>query len=158
VDRCSRQVAAVFATAALLASGGCGGEEAVNFKKGGPPAPRKCLERWNADQAAVSFGQHAYGPDHDSRAGRVFFVNRPRLGLPNACVVVFAASESDREYGTLGEFSTERRTGNGPMASGWQFISRFPVESQKERFELQRSGAERANVALGEGGELAPLD
>jgi hypothetical protein len=158
VDRSLKQAAAVFAAAALLASGGCGGDKAVSFKKGGPPAPKKCLERWNADQAAVSFGQHAYAPGHDSRAGHVFIVNRPRLGLRNACVVVFAASESDREYGTLGEFSTASTAENGPVASGWQYISNFPVESQKERIELQRRGAERANVALGEDGELAPLD
>jgi hypothetical protein len=71
---------------------------------------------------------------------------------------VFAAPESDREYGTLGEFSTASTAENGPVASGWQYISNFPVESQKERIELQRRGAERANVALGEDGELAPLD
>jgi hypothetical protein len=158
VDRSSKQTAAAFAAAALLVLG-CGGEETTGFKKGGPPPPKRCLERWNRDEGALSFGRHAYSPGHDSRAGRVFAVKDPKRGLSDACVVVFAAKDSDREYGTLGWFNASRGSGTQTALPQpeWEVIGSLPVETQKQRIELQRSGAERANVALSKDGSLTPL-
>jgi hypothetical protein len=86
----------------IVALSGCGGNEGVSFERGGPPAPRACLDRWNEDKSATTFGSHAY-LSHDSRAAQVTRVaegeGRPRRG----CAVVFAVAESDREYGTVGK-------------------------------------------------------
>lgn len=146
------------AATALLASGCGGGDTAVSFKKAGPPAPKKCVERWNRDDDALSAGRHAFSAGHDSRAGRVFHVNEPERDLVNACFVVFAANESDREYGTLGMFSSETRSISGLPQTGWRYITLLPVESEQERHGLQRSGAERANVALDKSGKVEPLE
>ena len=143
---------------AALLTAGCG-SEAVSYKKAGPPAPKKCLDRFNADPTALSFGRHAHGPGHDSRAGHVFFVNKPRIGLVNTCVVVFAASESDREYGILGEFSSEIRSiETGLLSRPWQYINVYPGATQQEKIALQRTGAEQANVALDKHGKITPLE
>jgi hypothetical protein len=153
-----KRPANAFVLVTLLAAG-CGGGEVVSFKKGGPPAPKECIERWNADQTAVALGKHAYSPGHDSRAGRVFFVDEPGRDMRDACVTVFAASESDREYGSLGGYSSETRNVNsGRLERRWRLITFFPTASQDERLILQRSGGERANVALEESGTLAPFD
>jgi hypothetical protein len=149
----------LFLLGALFAAAGCGGSEgSPRLIKGGPPAPAKCLERWNGDETALGFGRHAYSTGHDSRGGRVFAVDDRDRGLEDACVVVFAASESDREFGILGWFSNRERTEDGVFGGGWEVISYYPAESQRERIELQKTGAERANVALGEDGKLTPLD
>lgn len=151
--------AAVAVGVALLAWGcGADGRPAVTFKKGGPPAPRKCIERWNADSMAISFGQHAYSPGHDSRAGHAFLRNERKRGFEDTCAVVFAASESDREYGTLGAYGGPPPTvDSAAPAPTWQWITNYPVESQKQRIQLQRSGAEQANVALMKTGKIAAL-
>jgi hypothetical protein len=152
--------AAISWAAALLALGCGGGESAVAFKKGGPPAPKKCLERWNADGSARAFGQHAYAPGHDSRAGHAFLVNDRERQLVDTCVVVFAASKSDREFGTLGAFSgkaQQEEAEGGFPADSWPYITNYPVESEKERVDLQLTGAEQANVALHRDGKITLL-
>jgi hypothetical protein len=145
-----------------LVAAACGDEgtdgETVSFKKGGPPAPRTCVDRWNADQGALAFGRHAYLPGHNSRAGRVFSIDEPRRNLKNGCVVVFAAAESDREYGTVGWFDTEAGSANtGAQGEGWRVISLLPGQTQEQLIALQRSAAEQANVALDESGAIAPF-
>ena len=153
MSRCAHAAAAGLVAALLLSACGGGGGP-VAFTKGGPPAPRKCIERWNAEEGALLFGKHAYSPGHDSRAARVFFVNDPERDLPNVCTYVFAVSDSDREFGSVGGFGGKRP---GDDRFTWQYISHYPVKSPKERIALQRSGAEQANVSLHENGKMTPL-
>jgi len=139
-----------FATLAIaVALAGCGGEGEVSFKEGGPPPPPQCIERWNADQAALELGKHFYSPGHDLRAAHVARINLPNAGLRNACLVVAAARESDSEYGTIGQFST--------AGAGWLLINQLPVASQQERLEVQRRGSQQANAELREDGSIAPF-
>jgi hypothetical protein len=161
VSKLTKRAVAALVLATLLAAGcgGGGGNEMVAFKKGGPPAPKQCIERWNGDRTALELGKHAYSPGHDSRAGRVFFVDEPRRELTEACVAVFAASESDLEYGTLGGFNAATRNLNsGQLERRWRQLTFYPARSPDQRVELQRSGAERANVALEESGRITSLD
>jgi hypothetical protein len=144
--------------AAALLLFGCGGEGTAAFKKAGPPAPKRCIKRWNQDETALGFGRHAYFPGHDSRAGHVFAVRDPKQGLSDACVVVFAAKDSDREYGTLGWFSSSPNPSQTALPEAtWQVISYYPADSEMQRIKLQRTGAEQANVALTKDGTIAPL-
>jgi hypothetical protein len=131
-----------------MAVAACSGEAAtVPFKKGGPPAPASCIERYNKDDTALSLGKHAYSLRHGSRAARVFTVFRPAHG-GHLCVVVYADVESDREYGTLGQFS---------FGSQWLLMTEYAVRSEKERLDLQRTGAEQANAKLNSDGTLTPF-
>jgi hypothetical protein len=126
---------------------GCsgGGEATVPFKKAGPPPPTSCIEGYNENTTALELGKHAYSLRHGSRAARVFQVNRPAHG-GNLCVIVYADVERDREYGTLGQFS---------FGSQWLPITEYPVRSERERLDLQRTGAERANAKLNSDGTLS---
>ncbi len=145
---------------ALLVAAGCGGDSGeASFKKAGPPPPPKCLERWNEDEIAAQFGRHAYSPGHDSRAARVTLLNEPAQGVEDACLVMFAASESDREYGTLGQFHTPQKADpSGLVEGGWQQVTMLPVDTPQERIALQASGSEKANAALDGDGKLSPLE
>ncbi len=141
----------------LVACGG--GSSQASFKKSGPPPPPQCLERWNANEEALAAGQHAYSTGHDSRAARVTLENLPQQQLKNVCMVIFAASRSDREYGILGNYSTASkptRDSTGLFVSVWQPITDLPVDSEQERLQRQRSG-EMANSGLSKDGKLAPL-
>jgi hypothetical protein len=60
-------------------------------------------------------------------------------------VVIYADVPSDREYGTLGQFSF------GPQ---WLLITEYAIGSEKERIDLQRMGAEQANAKLNKDGTL----
>lgn len=141
----------------LAACGGGSGQ--ASFKKSGPPPPPQCLERWNSDEEALAAGKHAYSTGHDSRAARVTLEDLPQQQLKNVCLVVFAASPSDREYGILGNYSaTSKQTtdSSGLVESVWQPITYLPVNSEQQRIERQRSG-EMANSSLSKDGRLAPL-
>jgi hypothetical protein len=143
---CRKAVATLLACAVLWISG-CGNSEGVAFEKGGPQAPRACLERWNADEGARSFGRHAYVAPHNSRAAQVFRVSGQENGRPRECAVVFAVSESDREYGTVGEVS---------LLGGWGLMNEFP--SIGDPAVAQRKAASNANAQLDSEGRLAPLE
>jgi hypothetical protein len=144
-------VLGLVALAALLGScgGGGGGDSIVSFTKAGPPPPKRCLELWNSDQSAKDFGKHAYSQGHDSRAARVTNFNDPDIGVVRQCMVVFAAKDTDREYGTLGEFSSP--------GGGWQLITYLALPSQQQRIDLQDSGSE-ANAELREDGTLVAFE
>jgi hypothetical protein len=132
---------------ALAAVSACGGAGTASFKKGGPPAPPACLQRYNKNSSALSLGKHAYSLSHGSRAARVFH-GKPSAGLGKECVVVYADVESDREYGTLAQFSYGKQ---------WLNLIEYPVQSERERLEIQRSGAESANVKLHKDGTITPF-
>jgi hypothetical protein len=127
---------------------GCGSAGTVPFKKSGSPPPADCLKRYNSDPNARVLGKHAYSLSHGSRAARVFQLNKPAYGLRNECAVVYADVESDREYGTLGQFSNRKV---------WLLISDYPERSERDRIALQRSAAESANVKLNKDGTLTPF-
>jgi hypothetical protein len=139
----SSTVLVVFASALLS---GCGGTDTVAFKKAGPPPPAKCLKSYNRDPTAVQLGRHAYSPSHGSRAARVTTLNKPEYLLKDECLVIYADREGDREYGTLGQFTTN---------AGWTSMIDFPLRSEKQRIALQRTGAEAANAKLNSDGTLS---
>jgi hypothetical protein len=153
--------AALAIAIALLAAGCGGGSSTVGFKKAGPPAPQECIDRFNADESARAAGRHFYSPGHDSRAGHAFFAIDPERGRTDICVVVFAARESDREYGTIGAFGgppmppSDADFGSGEGA--WRYTTEFSFTSEKERLAVQKQGAEQANVALHRDGTIAAL-
>jgi hypothetical protein len=142
----SATIPLVLMVALAAGCGGGGGEEVtVPFKKAGPPPPASCIERYNEDTSALELGKHAYSLRHGSRAARVFQVNKPAHG-GNLCVVVYADVESDREYGTLGQFN---------FGNQWLLLTEYAVRSERERLDLQRTGAERANAKLNSDGTLS---
>jgi hypothetical protein len=141
-----RKPIALLMACALASLSGCGDEEGVAFKKGGPPAPRVCLERWNADEGARSFGRHAYVAPHNSRAAQVFRVEAQKRSRPRECAVIFAVSESDREYGTVGQVS---------FPGGWELMTDFPVVGDPA--VAQRKAATNANARVDSEGRVAPL-
>ena len=128
---------------AVLLVTGCG--DSAGFKKSGQPPPRECVKRYNDNPAAIALGLHAYGGGHDSRAAHVFRITDEQNGLEESCAVIFAASDSDREYGLLGAVD---------YPSGWDYTTQLQVTPQK-RAEIQRLGAEQANVALESDGTLS---
>jgi hypothetical protein len=135
-----------WAAVALSACGGGSDNEGVTFKRGGPPPPAPCIERWNRDQEAIKDGLHAYNPPHDSRAARVFDLGDEYPELNGRCAVVFAVAESDREYGAVGWFDS---TGT------WDVMVFIPSATPEERAEIQRRAREGANARLLESGRLA---
>ena len=151
---------AVALAAIVLALVACGnGSSQAAFNKSGPPPPQQCLQRWNSDEEALAAGKHAYSPGHDSRAARVTLEDLPQEQLENVCMVIFAASRSDREYGILGNYSAAAkpsRDSSGLIQAVWQPITYLPVNSEQERLERQRSG-EMANSGLSQDGKLEPL-
>jgi hypothetical protein len=62
-------------------------------------------------------------------------------------VVVYADVESDK-YGTLGQFN---------FGNQWVLLTEYDVSSEKQRLDLQRTGAERANAKLSSDGKLSPF-
>ena len=130
---------------ASLVGTGCGDDASGGFEKGGAPAPRECVERYNENPGAHALGTHAYGTGHDSRAAHVFRITDSENGLERSCAVIFAAMDSDREYGTLGAIE---------YPSGWDYTTRLRVTPDR-RAEIQRLGAEQANVALESDGTLS---
>ena len=141
-----RKPAAPLVACVVLSLSGCGDGDGVAFKKAGPPAPRACLERWNADENATSFGRHAHAAPHNSRAAQVFRV-AVEEGSPRECAVVFAVSESDREYGTVGEVS---------YSGGWELMNYFSALGDPG--VAQRKAARNANAQLDSDGRLTPLE
>jgi hypothetical protein len=123
------------------------GEDTSTFRKGGPPAPPECVKRYNDNPDAHRLGQHAYGQGHESRAAHVFRITDPENGLRQRCAVIFAAAQSDREYGLLGAID---------YPGGWNYTTELRATPEK-RVEIQKLGAEQANVALESDGKIAPF-
>jgi hypothetical protein len=148
VKRWCLRIAVVSCLALLF---GCGGsaETTVGFKRAGPPPPQACVKKFNESPTAIAAGSHAYSPGHDSRAGHVFKMTDRSVPLLNSCVVVFAAKDSDREYGILGEVDF--------LTAGWDGMANLSL-TPAERAALQRKGAEQANIELREDGTIVPLN
>jgi hypothetical protein len=143
--RTGRTSAVVLLAAAALLVSGCGEGASAGFTKGGPPAPAECVKDYNDDPSALTLGSHAYGTTHESRAAHVFRITSEENGLKESCAVIFAAADSDREYGILGAIE---------YPTGWDYTTQLSVTTQK-RNEIQRLGAEQANVALESDGSLS---
>jgi hypothetical protein len=140
---------ALAATALVVALGGCGGSSLAPFTKGGPPPPPDCIKKWNADQQALGLGKHFYAQGHDSRAAHVVNLDIEGGSLKNSCLVVMAARDSDREYGTIGMFTDQ--TGH------WELISYLPLDSEQKLLEIQATGSKQANSELKDDGSIAPF-
>jgi hypothetical protein len=145
--RSRRWIGAAALAVMPICAWGCGGgsDEGVPFERGSSPPPRRCLERWNADQGTTEFGRHSY-VSHKSRAARVFAF-RGENASERECAVIFAVSESDREFGTVGQASA---------SAAWEIMS-F-VGGIGDPVEAQRRAARSANAGLRSDGRLAPLD
>lgn len=137
----------LLALVAALAGGCGGGGSSAGFTKAGPPAPRDCVRRYNNNTAALALGAHAYGPGHNSRAAHVFKITDEGNQLDQSCAVIFNAADTDREYGILGAME---------FPFGWDYTTQFQATPQK-RAELQKLGAEQANVSLQSDGSLGTL-
>ena len=136
----------LLALAAVLITG-CGDGASAGFKKSGPPAPKECVKRFNGNPQALALGSHASGEGHNSKAAHVFRITDAENGLDQSCAVIFAAADSDREYGTLGAIE---------FPGGWDYTTQLRVTPDR-RAEIQRLGAEQANVALDSDGGLSPF-
>lgn len=131
--------------ATVICVAGCGDGGGAGFEKSGSPPPRECVKRYNENPAATRLGLHAYAPGHESRAAHVFRITSPENGLERSCAVIFAARDSDREYGVLGAID---------YTGGWDYTTQLSATPAK-RAEIQRLGSEQANVALGSDGTLS---
>lgn len=95
-----------------------------------------CASRFNAERAAVG-GTHAY-VEHQTQRALVTVVEHEGS---ETCAVVFAVSEQDSEFGTVGELATLR---------GW-----LPMQFAGGDAEaLQRRAAAEANATLAPDGTL----
>jgi hypothetical protein len=138
-----------FLTSALA---GCGdGSGGASFTKGGPPAPKDCLQSWNESPVAFSLGKHSY-LSHLARAGQMYkFTDKASPGFVNRCVVFFAVRPGDYEYGIVG--AAEYPDG------GWNYVSftGLPPQKPEDLPNMQRRAAQQANVTLESSGKLTPL-
>jgi hypothetical protein len=142
-----RLAAPVLIALVATIAGGCGGGASTGFTKAGPPAPKDCIRRYNNNTAALALGAHAYGPGHNSRAAHVFKLTDQANQLKQSCAVIFNAANSDREYGILGAME---------FPFGWDYTTQFQATPQR-RAEIQKLGAEQANVSLQSDGSLGTL-
>jgi hypothetical protein len=137
------------AAALAVALSACGGSSLAPFTKGGPPPPPDCIKKWNADEQARSLGKHFYSQGHDSRAAHVVNLDIKGQAETKGCLVVAAARDSDREYGTIGMFTDQ--------TGAWQLISYLPLGSEQKLLDIQKTGSTQANAELNEDGSLAPF-
>jgi hypothetical protein len=150
--KAGRHAAAATATVAIalaVAVAGCGGSSLAPYTKGGPAPPEDCIKKWNADEQALSLGKHFYAQGHDSRAAHVVNLDIEGTNVKEGCLVVMAARDSDREYGTIGMFTDQTGV--------WQLISDLPLPSEQKLLEIQATGSKQANCELKDDGSIAPF-
>jgi hypothetical protein len=144
-----RNGVAAMAVALAVAVAGCGGSDLAPYTKAGPPPPPDCIKQWNADQQALDLGKHFYSQGHDSRAAHVVNLDIEGSAVKKGCLVVMAARNNDREYGTIGMYTDP--------TGAWQIISNLPVESEQKLLEIQATGSKQANSELRDDGSIAPF-
>ena len=143
VARRARAVAAA-ATIPLLAACGGSGEES-----GSVPVPGDCLQSWNSEQAAISFGRHVYDT-HDTRQAQVALLEPAGESLNirgETCAVIFAVPENDFEYGDVGLVVTD---------FGWASMQELARGDQIELERLQQEATESPNATLFPDGSIEP--
>jgi hypothetical protein len=134
-------LAAVVAVVALA-----GGDSAPEDE----PLELACVERWNADEAALAYGRHNFN-FHDYEAARVIRLDVPAGaqlgGEETPCSVIFPSETLDPE----------------PEAAGMTFLGGTWITLNSvgfddiERAELQAEAAAAPNAAIDPQGRLSEL-
>jgi hypothetical protein len=134
-------LAAVVAVVAL-AGGDSGPEE--------EPLELACVERWNADEAALAYGRHNFN-FHDYEAARVIRLSVPagaRLGGEESpCSVVFPSETLDPE---------REAAGMAFLGGSWTALSSVGFDDIRLA-ELQAEAAASPNAAIDRQGRLSEL-
>jgi hypothetical protein len=138
-------IALAFALAAA-AIAGCGGSGQGSAK----PAPDRCVDGWNEDSTALSFGRHVYNT-HESHRAEVALLEaeggNPNVPAGRICAVVFAVPESDIEYGAVGLVVTDL---------GWASMQELARDDQATLDRIQGEASSATNATLFPDGQLDP--
>ena len=126
--------------------GGGGGDERISAA-----LPAECMEKWNADPAAIAFGRHNFR-GHGYEAALVTYLTRAGEAAQSAeegrCAVIFPARVLDPEPVAAGEIV---------LAEEWTPISVLPGVELDRVAELQAIAAGNPNTRLESSGRLAEL-
>jgi hypothetical protein len=129
---------------AVAATAGCGGSGPGSAA----PAPGRCVDSWNEDSTALSFGRHVYDT-HESHRAEVALLaagdGNPNVPAGRICAVVFAVPESDVEYGAVGLVVTDL---------GWASMQELARDDQAALDRIQGEAASATNATLFPDGEL----
>jgi hypothetical protein len=142
---------AIALAAGLLALTGCGGDGSGSAAASAPAVPEDCLQSWNAESAALTYGRHVY-TTHRAAQAQVLVVE-PSSGSINikadqACAVVFAVDPGDYEYGDVGMVVT---------SFGWASMRELARGDEGRLAELQDAAYAAPNVQLFPDGTLQPV-
>ena len=137
--------AALLAAGLALALAGCGGGDPAAEA---PPVPEDCLASWNAESAALQFGEHVY-KTHGSARAQIQLVEPGQDAInvkgEEACAVVFSVPPNDYEYGDVGLVVT---------TFGWASMRELGRDDESRLFELQDAAAAAPNATLFPDGTL----
>jgi hypothetical protein len=114
----------------------------------GAPAPERCVDSWNGESTALSFGRHVYDTHESHRAEVVVLTaedGNPNVAARGACAVIFAVPESDVEYGAVGLVETDL---------GWASMQELAREDQEALDRIQSDASSAVNATLFPDGEL----
>jgi hypothetical protein len=134
-------VLAILVVVIALASGGDAEDAGA--------APDECIRKWNADPAAIGFGQHNFA-GHGYDSALVTYLDRSGEQTGSAdglCAVLFPSRFLD----------PEARAAGAILAGHWRPISELPTIQLTRVAELQAIAAADANASLSATGKLAPL-
>lgn len=141
-------VGAALVAGVVLALGG----DSAPSGAGAAPAPTECIDRWNDDSNALSYGRHNL-TFHSYERAQVGFLpeteDSARVSSDAAegpCAVVFPRSVLDPEPAAAGEVYS---------GNAWRPISALVDPGQLGA--LQSTALRAANARITEAGELEPL-
>jgi hypothetical protein len=115
---------------------------------GGSAADPACIEAWNADQTAVSFGQHQFG-GHGYERVQILRVDRsgtPTESEDGLCAVVVAATELDPEPGARAQVL---------LQGSWTGFESLEDVNDRAIGQLQSDAVAGTNATLSAEGTLA---
>ncbi len=139
-------VAVALAAIVAVVAGGGGGEE-----RSAAAFPSECVDKWNSDPAAISFGRHNFN-GHGYESALVTYLTRAGDERPSAdegsCAVIFPSRVLDLEPVAAGEVV---------LAGEWTPISVLPRIELNRVAELQAIAAEDPNTRLESTGDLSAL-
>jgi hypothetical protein len=139
-----RGIATFAAVVAAATSGGCG----ASGGSSAAPAPDRCVDSWNGESTALSFGRHVYDT-HESHRAEVAVLKsedgNPNVAAGGGCAVIFAVPESDVEYGAVGLVETDL---------GWASMQELAREDQEALNRIQSEASSAVNATLFPDGEL----
>ena len=127
----------------VVVSGSDGGEAGA--------ADPACIEAWNSDETAVSFGQHQFGGHGYERVEvlRVDEQGTPSDAESGLCAVVFAAGELDPEPGARAQVLLD---------GSWTGFESLGAIDDRTIGQLQSDAVAGTNASLTSEGELVAQD